>query len=75
MLWFRLRNESFPEGADMHEYLLYCFDGPRLVRCDRFDAPDDATAIEGAIARHDGKAAELWCGSRKVKVFDEQPTA
>ena len=55
----------------MSEYTLYCFDGPKLERCDRFNAPDDASAIEGALTRHDGKAAELWQGSRKVTDFKD----
>jgi hypothetical protein len=43
----------------MAEYLLYCFDGFKLKRCDRFEAPNDEAAKEEALARHDGKAAEL----------------
>ena len=57
----------------MTEYLLYCFSGQALIRCDVFFAPDDQAAIESAITRHDGAAAELWCGARKVAVFDEEP--
>jgi hypothetical protein len=52
------------------EYLLYCFDGFKLERCDRFKAPSDDAAVEEAVKRHDGKAAELWCGTRKVTDFD-----
>ncbi len=58
----------------MPEYLLYCFEGQKLVRCDTFHAPDDESAIEGALTRHDGAAAELWSGSRKVKVFEKSNT-
>jgi hypothetical protein len=57
----------------MKEYILYCFEGSKLLRCDSFSAPDDHAAIEEAIARHDGAAAELWRGSRKVKVFEKPP--
>ena len=57
----------------MAEYLLYCFSGQQLIRCDVFFAPDDQAAIDGAITRHDGAAAELWCGARKVAVFGEKP--
>ena len=56
----------------MAEYLLYCFSGQQLIRCDVFFAPDDQAAIDDAIARHDGAAAELWCGARKVAVFEEK---
>ncbi len=58
----------------MPEYLLYCFRGSKLIKCDNFFAPDDDAAIEGAITRHDGAAAELWRGSYKVKVFEEEAT-
>jgi len=61
-------NES-PGGERLPQYLLYCFDGPKFVRCDVFSAPDDEAAIAGALSRHDGLAAELWEGSRKVKIF------
>jgi len=57
----------------MAEYLLYCFEGQKFVRCEHFFAPDDETAIEGALTRQDGRAAELWQGSRKVKVFASSP--
>jgi hypothetical protein len=53
----------------MAEYLLYCFDGFKLERCDRFEAPDDETAIAQAIARHSGKAAELWSNGRRMTNF------
>ena len=53
----------------MQEYLLYCFEGSQFVRCDVFHAADDEKAIETAIERHDGRVAELWTGSRKVKSF------
>ena len=53
----------------MREYLLYCFDGHRLDRCERFNAASDAEAEEKALKRHDGRASELWCGGRKVAEF------
>jgi hypothetical protein len=69
---------SFPIGMKavlsgerkMPEYVLYCFAGNKLERCDRFNASDDAEAIEEAVRRHDGKAAELWTGARKVDAFE-----
>jgi hypothetical protein len=54
----------------MPEYVLYCFAGNKLERCDRFAAGDDAEAIEEAVRRHDGKAAELWTGARKIYTFE-----
>lgn len=59
----------------MTEYLLYCFTGYKLERCDRFDAPDDAKAIEEAIRRQGGNAAELWSDNRKVKDFAGESAA
>jgi hypothetical protein len=53
----------------MAEYLLYCFDGFKLERCDRFKAPNDEAAIEEALVRHGGKAAELWTNNRKIMDF------
>ena len=54
----------------MPEYVLYCFAGNKLERCDRFDAGDDAEAIEEALHRYDGRAAELWSGNRKIDTFE-----
>ena len=54
----------------MPEYVLYCFAGNKLERCDRFAAGDDPEAIEEAVRRHDGKAAELWTGARKIDAFE-----
>ena len=56
----------------MAEYLLFCFDGYKLERCDRFDAPDDDAAIEESLLRYDGKASELWSDNRKVKDFPDE---
>lgn len=56
----------------MREYLLYCLDGYKLDRCERFTAADDRAAIEEALRLRGDEAAELWCGSRKVKVFQRE---
>jgi hypothetical protein len=53
----------------MQEYLLYCFDGHRLERCERFKAANDAEAKQEALKRQGGRAAELWCAGRKVAEF------
>ena len=47
----------------MSNYLLYCFDGHRLIRCDHFLATDDESAIDHAFEHHGGMAAELWTGN------------
>jgi hypothetical protein len=57
----------------MPQYLLYCFQGQQFVRCDKFFAPDDEAAIEGALTRHDGGAAELWRGKARIKRFEHAP--
>ena len=58
----------------MPQYILYCFAGHKLDQCDRFAAADDAEATDEANRRHDGRAAELWCGTRKVQTFEAQDT-
>ena len=56
----------------MPDYDLYCFSGHKLERCDRISATDDGTAVAEALRRQDGKAAELWCGNRKVTDFVDE---
>lgn len=56
-------------GKCVPQYLLYCFDGQQLIRCDKFFAPGDEAAIKGALTRHDGPA-ELWRGKHKIKRFE-----
>lgn len=53
----------------MAEYILYCLDGPQLTRCEHFKAESDDDAIAESVRRQGMSAAELWCGSRKVKTF------
>lgn len=59
----------------MADYVLYCLDGPKLVRCERFKAPDDEAAISESGRRQGSNAAELWCGPRRVKMFGTVPAA
>lgn len=54
----------------MADYVLYCLDGPKLVRCERFNAPDDEAAIAESLRLRGSNAAELWCGPRRVKMFE-----
>ena len=52
------------------DYRLYCLNrAGRFVRCDEFEAPDDSKAIQKAVERKDGAAAELWSGARLVTTF------
>ena len=53
----------------MASYVLYCLDGIRLVRDERFEADDDASAIHRSKLFQRDNAAELWCEGRRVKVF------
>jgi hypothetical protein len=57
----------------MPDYILYCLDGPKLVRCERFSARDDEAAIRESLRRQGSQAAELWCGSRRVRMFVKEP--
>jgi hypothetical protein len=56
----------------MPGYVLYCFTGNKLERCDCFEASDDSEAIEEAVRRHGGRAAELWRGAVRIDVFQAQ---
>jgi hypothetical protein len=53
----------------MAEYILYCMDGPKLVRCEHFKAGSDEAAIAESLRRQGSSSGELWCGARKVKEF------
>ena len=53
----------------MADYVLYCFDGSKLLRCERFTAPNHEEAIRESLRRRGGQAAELWCGPERVRMF------
>ena len=59
----------------MAEYVLYCFDGSRLVRCERFRAENDSAAIARSLQLQGTNAAELWCGPHRVKIFGSRQAA
>ena len=59
----------------MADYVLYCLDESKLVRCERFTAADDESAIREAMRRRDSHAAELWCGPRRVRTFGKESVA
>jgi hypothetical protein len=58
-------------GAHLIQYRLYYLDSvDRLIsRSFEFEAEDDETAIRLAETYRDGKHAELWTGTRKLKVW------
>ena len=54
----------------MPDYRLYWIDdGGHFFRAERFEAENDARAIEQARALSRGEAVELWCGARKIMTF------
>ena len=57
----------------MADYVLYCLDGTKLVRCERFACPGDEEAIRESLRRQGTQAAELWCGGRRVRMFAREP--
>jgi hypothetical protein len=60
----------------MAEYVLFCFRGAELVECERFHAPDDQSAADGALTRFEGEVgAELWQGNRRVEIFQSPQPA
>jgi hypothetical protein len=59
----------------MPKYVLYCMDGSRLVRCERFSTDSDALAIEESLRRQGDEAAELWCGIRKIAVLETRASS
>jgi len=52
------------------EYVLFCFRGAKLIDCERFHAPDDQAAADGALTRFEGEVgAELWQADRRIEIF------
>jgi len=56
-------------GGAMAEYILYCLDGTKLVRCEHFKAESDEAAIAESRRLQGNSVAELWRGARRVTVF------
>ncbi|HEX5182699.1 MAG TPA: hypothetical protein VFW19_06045 [Allosphingosinicella sp.] len=59
----------------MADYVLYCLDGSKLVRCERFAAASDEAAVRESLWRQGSQAAELWRGPKKVRTFGKEPVA
>ena len=53
----------------MPHYRLYYMTGDRFAGLDAFDSEDDVHAVRHAAKLSGTGLAELWSGSRKVKVF------
>lgn len=55
----------------MGQYRLYYLDSvDRLISGSfEFEAADDEAAVQLAEHVREGRAAELWCGERKLKVW------
>ena len=52
-------------------YQLYHYsDGRRFEHADRFNAPTDDSALLKARDKAAGHDMELWCGHRRVALFD-----
>ena len=61
-----------PSGAAQVQYRLYFLQGAerRISFSHEFEADDDEQAIRIAESWREGRGAELWTGSRKVKSWD-----
>ena len=59
-------------GPPQAQYRLYFLQGAerRISYSHEFEAKDDEQAVRIAEAWREGRAAELWSGSRKVKSWD-----
>ena len=55
----------------MAYYQLYHYAaGRRFDHADRFQAADDSVALDKVTAKAKGHDMELWCGPRRVRVFE-----
>jgi hypothetical protein len=55
----------------MAYYQLNCVSDGHIFRCEEFHAASDEQAISQALDLRGVTAAELWCGTRKVSVFEQ----
>ena len=70
-------NPELPKGrrsgaSSLRQYRLYFLEGigSLISYSHEFEAEDDAAAIRISEAWREGRAAELWCGSRKLKSWE-----
>ncbi len=52
-------------------YQLNCVSDGRIFRCEDFEATSDEQAVRRALDLRGVTAAELWCGERKVRTFEQ----
>jgi hypothetical protein len=63
-----------PGDAPLHQYRLYFLGGDgHITYSHEFEAEDDARAKKVAEAWLEGRGAELWAGSRKIKSWESGP--
>ena len=63
-----------PSGAPVEQYRLYFLGGDgHITHSHEFEAVDDARATKVAEAWLEGRAAELWIGTRKIKSWETDP--
>jgi hypothetical protein len=61
-----------PGTGALRQYRLYFLEGvdSLISYSHEFEADDDDHAVRISEAWREGRRAELWCGARKVKVWD-----
>lgn len=61
-----------PRTGKLQQYRLYFLEGigSLISYSHEFEAEDDDHAIRISEAWREGRRAELWCGSRKVKGWE-----
>lgn len=63
-----------PGGASHQQYRLYFLGGDgHITHSHEFEAEDDARAMKVAEAWLEGRTAELWIGTRKIKSWGGDP--
>ena len=61
-------------GASLQQYRLYFLGGDgHITYSHEFEAEDEARATKVAEAWLEGRAAELWIGTRKIKSWEADP--
>jgi hypothetical protein len=61
-------------GGPVQQYRLYLFGGDgHITHSHEFEAEDDERAVKVAEAWLEGRGAELWVGTRKIKSWAADP--
>jgi hypothetical protein len=62
------------DGGPLQQYRLYFLGGDgHITLSHEFEAEDDRRAMKVAEAWLEGRGAELWAGTRKVKSWEAGP--